>query len=246
MAVYSFGAGMLFGTRSDIANSTPVKFGAVQDVSIEFNFSLKELYGQFQFPLAVGRGTGKVQGKAKFAQINGVTFNSLFFGLPQTSGQLSTSLTEAQSVPVSAPFTVSAANAASFATDLGVIYAATGLPLAKVTSTPSQGQYSVSTAGVYTFASADSGAAVLISYTFTSASQGNTVTISNQLVGATPTFQANFFETFQGKQVTLQLNQCVAQKLSLATKLDDFTIPEFDFTAFADASGNIGKIGLAE
>jgi len=38
----------------------------------------------------------------------------------------------------------------------------------------------------------------------------------------------------------------VAQKLSLATKLDDFTIPEFDFLAFADASGNIGKIGLAE
>lgn len=106
MAVYSFGAGTLFGTRSDIANSTPVKFGAVQDVSIEFNFSVKELYGQFQFPLAVGRGTGKVQGKAKFAQINGLTFNSLFFGLSQSSGQLSTSLTEAQTVPASTPFTV--------------------------------------------------------------------------------------------------------------------------------------------
>lgn len=246
MPVYSFGAGTLFGTRSDIANSTPVKFGALQDVSVEFNFSVKELYGQFQFPLAVGRGTGKIQGKAKFAQINCVTFNSLFFGLPQASGQLSTSLTEAQTVPASTPFTLSVANAATFVSDLGVVYAATGLPLAKVASGPSQGQYAVSPTGVYTFASGDSGAAVLVSYTFNATAVGNTVSISNQLLGAAPTFQANFFETFQGKQVTLQLNQCVAQKLSLATKLDDFTIPEFDFLAFADASGNIGKIGLAE
>lgn len=246
MAVYSFGSGTLFGTRTDIANATPVKFGALQDVSVEFNFTLKELHGQFQFPLAVGRGTGKIQGKAKFAQINGITFNTLFFGQPQAAGQLSTSVSEAQAVPAASPFTLNAANAATFASDLGVIYAATGLPLTKVASAPTQGQYAVSSAGVYTFGSGDSGAAILLSYTYSAASVGNTATISNQLLGSAPTFQANFFETFQGKQVTLQLNQCVAQKLSLATKLDDFTIPEFDFSAFADASGNLGKIGLVE
>lgn len=246
MALYSFGSGTLFGTRTDIANATPVKFGALQDVSVEFNFSLKELYGQFQFPIAVGRGTGKIQGKAKFAQINGMTFNSLFFGQSQAAGQLLTSFNEAQAVPAATPFTVTAANAATFVTDLGVVYAATGLPLTKVTSPAAQGQYAVSATGVYTFSSGDANAAILVSYTFTSASIGNTAIITNQLLGTAPAFQANFSETFQGKQITLQLNQCVAQKLSLATKTDDFSIPEFDFSAFADASGTIGKIGLAE
>jgi hypothetical protein len=245
MAQYSFGSGVLFGTRTDVANSTPIRFGALQDVAIDFTFTLKELHGQYQFPLAVGRGTGKISGKAKFAQINGLTLNSLFFGQSQATGQTLTSLTEAQSVPASTPFTVSVANAATFAGDLGAVYAATGLPLTKVASAPIQGQYSVS-AGIYTFASADAGAALLISYTYTQASAGTTAVISNQLLGSAPSFQANFYEVFNGKQVNLQLNQCVAQKLTLSTKQEDFTIPEFDFVAFADAAGNIGKISVAE
>lgn len=245
MPQYSFGSGVLFGTRTDVANSTPIRFGALQDVAIDFTFTLKELHGQYQFPLAVGRGTGKISGKAKFAQINGLTLNSLFFGQSLATGQTLTSLTEAQSVPASTPFTVSVANSATFAGDLGIAYAATGLPLTKVASAPIQGQYAVS-AGVYTFAAADAGAAVLISYTYTQASAGTTASISNQLMGSAPTFQANFFEVFNGKQVNLQLNQCVGQKLTLSTKQEDFTIPEFDFMAFADAAGNIGKISVAE
>ncbi|HTZ79050.1 MAG TPA: hypothetical protein VMC10_14130 [Stellaceae bacterium] len=246
MAQYSFGSGVLFGTRSDVANATPIRFGALQDVSIDFSFTLKELFGQYQFPLAVGRGTGKISGKAKFAQINGLTLNSLFFGQSTAAGQTLTSLTEAQSVPAATPYTVTVANAASFAADLGVVYAATGLPLTKVASAPAQGQYAVSAAGVYTFAAADASAAILVSYTYTQASGGVTATIANQLLGTAPTFQANFYETFNGKQVNLQLNQCVGEKLTIATKQEDFTIPEFDFMAFADAAGNIGKISVAE
>jgi len=32
MAQYSFGSGVLFGTRTDIANATPIRLGALQDV----------------------------------------------------------------------------------------------------------------------------------------------------------------------------------------------------------------------
>ncbi|MGH6974245.1 MAG: hypothetical protein ACRED6_06425 [Stellaceae bacterium] len=81
------------------------------------------------------------------------------------SGQLATSYGEAGTVPASSPYTVSAANAATFADDYGVVYAATGLPLAKVAAGPAAGQYSES-AGIYTFASADAGKAVLLSYTY--------------------------------------------------------------------------------
>src|SRR5438309_1236645 len=84
-----------------------------------------------------------------------------------------------------------------------------------IANAPAQGQYAVS-GGAYTFASADANAAILVSYTYTQTTSGNSATISNQLLGAAPTFQANFYETFQGKQVNLQLNQCVAEKLTLA------------------------------
>jgi hypothetical protein len=42
----------------------------------------------------------------------------------------------------------------------------------------------------------------------------------------------------------IKLNRAISSKLTFATKLEDFTIPEFDFDAFADGSNNIGKIAI--
>jgi hypothetical protein len=54
-----------------------------------------------------------------------------------------------------------------FAADGGVVYATTGTPLTKIASgTPTIGQYKVDALGVYTFAAADQGAAVLLAYSF--------------------------------------------------------------------------------
>lgn len=52
----------------------------------------------------------------------------------------------------------------AWASDQGVVYATSGTALTKVASAPAQGQYSVTTAGVYTFNSADNGASVVMSY----------------------------------------------------------------------------------
>ena len=46
--------------------------------------------------------------------------------------------------------------------------------------------------------------------------------------------------------MALRLNACTATKLSMPTKIDDWTISEFDFTAFADASGTIGYLSTIE
>ena len=35
------------------------------------------------------------------------------------------------------------------------------------------------------------------------------------------------------------LPNAISTKLSMATKLDDFTMPELDFEAFADSAGNV-------
>jgi hypothetical protein len=114
-----------------------------------------------------------------------------------------------------------------------------------VSSAPGAGQYSVA-AGVYTFNSADSGKNVLVSYTYTVSGTGQTFTIANQLLGTTPTFQALFYTTFQSQAITLKLNNCTSSKLSFHTKLDDFTMPEFDFSCFADSAGNVMTWSFAE
>lgn len=243
--MFAFGSGVLFGTRTDIANATPVNFGLVQEVQIDLQFTAKELYGQYQFPVAIARGQGKASGKAKMAQVSGLAFNSLFFGSTMASGQLATSFGEAGAVPAASPFIATALNAATWQDDLGVVYAASGLPLGKVASAPAAGQYSVA-AGVYTFDASDAGKAVLISYTYTVSGAGQQVTLANPLLGTTPTFAAQLYTNFQGKACNVKLFNCVSSKLSFATKLEDFTIPELDFDIFADGAGNVLQWSFAE
>ncbi|VTZ49258.1 conserved hypothetical protein [Methylocella tundrae] len=243
--MYSFGSGVLLGTRTDIANATPVNFGLVQEVTIEETASIKELTGQYQRPVAIARGTIKTTGKAKVARISGLALANLFYGVAPSAGQVATSFAEAASVPAAAPYAVTVANATNFVDDQGVLYAATGLPLTKVASAPSPGQYSISS-GVVTFNAADAGTAVLISYTYTANNSGQKFTVSNQLLGTTPTFQAVFYTTFQGQALSLKLNNCTSSKLSFQTKLEDFVMPEFDFSCFADPAGNVMTWSFAE
>lgn len=67
-------------------------------------------------------------------------------------------------VPTS-PYQYTVVQAATFVADGGVVYAATGIPFASVSGTPTAGQYKVS-AGIYTFAAADANAGIIISYTY--------------------------------------------------------------------------------
>src|SRR5689334_22622699 len=94
MPAYGFGSGSLFGYRTDVAVPQPVQFGALQDVSLDLSFNIKELFGQSQFPLAVARSTAKVTGKAKSARIIASQFNELFFGQTLTTGQKATAVNE--------------------------------------------------------------------------------------------------------------------------------------------------------
>jgi len=245
MSIYSFGSGVLYGFRTDVANATPVNFGLIQDVSIDETPTVKELYGQNQRPVAIARGTIKTTGKATLARISGLAMASLFYGVTPSTGQLATQFQEAGAVPAASTYTITVANSATFADDYGVVYAATGLPFTKVESAPAAGQYTVAD-GVYTFAAANANAAVLITYTYTIAASGQKFTVSNQLLGTTPMFQAQFRTTFNGQNVSLKLNACTASKFTFATKLEDFTMPDFEFSCFADAAGNVMTWSFSE
>jgi hypothetical protein len=244
----AFGSGVLIATPSG-ANATPVQFGALQDVTLDFSFSSKQLFGQYQFPIAFARGEGKITGKAKFANIDGPLYNACFFGQALNSGQKLWAYNEAGAVAASSPYNYTVANASAFDADLGVVYAASGLALTRVASTPSIGQYTVS-AGVYTFSASDSGKALLVSYSYTqtASGSGSRAVLGNKLMGAAPTFQIDFYQTnpnSAGAQWSLRLYNCVSTKLTIATKIQDFNIPELDFEAFANAANNIGEINTA-
>jgi hypothetical protein len=48
-------------------------------------------------------------------------------------------------------------------------------------------------------------------------------------------------------QLTLRLNQCVSSHFTLPSKIDDYSIMDFDFQAFSRASDNtVGTVSISE
>ena len=247
-----FGPGILVLTRTDIANSTPINAGFVQEFSTDIKFDLKELYGQNQFPLLVARGTGKCSGKIKAAVLSGQVLNTVLLGSGGTitpTEQYDFSITAATPIPTT-PFqiTPTVPSTGTFDKDLGVVNAVTNEPLTLVASGPTAGQYSVS-AGIYTFSNADnvSGVSVIITfaYHFTTGATGQVITIANTPIGTTPSFQIDYKSTLYGATYYIRLFQCVGGSWGMAHKLTDFASPEYDFSFFANASQQLGFISLA-
>ena len=145
-----------------------------------------------------------------------------------------------------APAAVVVNYATQYLLDLGVRYGATGIPLISLPSgTPAMGQY-VNTAGSYQFAAEDALQVMDISYLRTVVGVGVTQKISNQLMGYQPVVTITFRTTFLGQEAIIILYAGVIGKLNLASKLDDFTIPEVDFECFANSAGKVLDIYAAE
>jgi hypothetical protein len=242
--MYVFGSGVLIGTPS---GGSPINFGLAQEVTLNIATTTKPLFGQNNFPVAIGSGTRKMSGKAKLARISGQALGNLFFGISPGAGGVQTQFGETTSVPAVSPFTYTTTFHATFVADQGVVYAATGLPMKAVASSPSVGQYTVA-AGVYTFSTADAAAAVLISYSYSVTGSGESIAVVSQPIGPSITFSANLFATdpTTGKQFSLLLYNCVAEKLAFGTKLEDFMMPELDFQCFANAAGQVCQINFGD
>jgi hypothetical protein len=236
-----FGSGSLWGIDS-ATNPTPSRFGVLQDISVDFAFTNKELTGTYSYPIAVGRGTAKINGKAKFAQLQGRPLNALFFNNTKATGQTSVAQDELGTITAAA---VTVANSGTFVEDLGVRYSVTGIPLVRVASAPAAGSYTVS-AGVYSFNASENTTVVKIDYEYSIAGAGEKITITNPLIGVAPTFKGVFTQLFNSVRQTLTLNANVSSKLSVASKLEDFMMPEFDWSGFADSGNNVGTWSLGE
>jgi len=242
---FGFGSGIMWGTPltdangNAISNPTPVQLGVLQDLSVDVSFDTKMLYGQSQFPVAVGRGKGKMSGKAKLAQLSGAMINSLMFGQTLTAGITGDVYDVTGANIPTTPFTITPTvpSSGTWSADLGV-RDANGIAYTRVASAPTTGRYSVA-AGVYTFAAADVGKQVFICFQYTATSTvAQKSTVLNLPMGYAPQFKADIFVPYAGKSLVMTIPLCIASKFGISTKQDDFLIPEFDFEGFADGAGN--------
>ena len=249
-----FGSGVLFGVPNAgnlATNPTPLQFGILQDVQVEFKADLKKLFGMQQFPIAKARGKINVTAKGKIASIDPLFLSQLYFGQNTSAGVNRPVYNEAHAASSSVGTTQVTA-----ASDLGVIVTGgtgfqTGSQMTAIKSgTPTTGQYKFtpynSTGPVdaaYVFAAADvtAGLTVEVSYMWPD-TNGTTLALANQLMGYAPEFQAVLYNNFRASLFALQLNSCILGSVSIPTKQEDFWISDFDMEATVDASGNLGAI----
>jgi len=245
---FSFGSGTLWTsqltdyTGAAIAVPTPLLIGTMQDVSVDFAWDSKPLHGQNMAPVATGRGKLKISGKAKFARLDGLLFQSVIVGQPITSGIGGINYDTTGSAIPSTPYqlTPTVPSSGTWSRALAV-RDGLGNTYTQVASAPATGQYSVS-AGVYTFAAADTGKTVFIDYVYTASSTtSKKALVVNAPMGAAPTFKADFLNPRSG--MTLTLFAAMVDKFTFATKQDDWTINEVDFSAYADANQQIFQFG---
>jgi hypothetical protein len=241
MAQSVFGVGFLFATPSG-TNPTPTRFGRLQDVSVDFSYDNKLLYGSNQYALEQARGKAKIDLKASVGVVDPALFNNIYFGLTTATGETLNSVDEA-ATPSAGSFTV--ANGGTFSQDLGLYNTVTGLWMTRVASAPATGQYAVNTStGVYTTNTAQNGQLLRVSYTYASSSTGQSLTFTNQLMGAGVTFSVQLVNKFKGsdnvvRSLFLNFPAVQCPKLALPLKLDDFLLPQLELSAQDNGSGAV-------
>ena len=241
-----FGSGYFYAIPN-ITNPNPTAFGATQSISCDFKRDLKYLHGTEQLPIENASGKVTVSGKVEMATVNGRLINDLLLGGSMASGENQVVIGEQHSIPPTGPYTITIAppGSGTFGQNLGVKYTATNVPLVQVASGPTTGQYSQSGAA-FTFAPADEGLGITFDYSYSESSTGQTVTMTNQAMGKTGNFTSVMAMNFGTEQNTIQLNNCMSGGWSLATKLDDFAMPSFEYGAATDSTDTLGTMSFAQ
>ena len=244
----NFGAGVLIATRSDISGQSPEPFGVLQGVDLAFDFTEKQLMGALQHPIMIARAEAKFTAKAKAASINGRLLNNIFFGMSLATGSTQLAANEAATVPATSPYVVTPANSATWTKDEGVSYSGPlGVPFTVSSGAPGAAGVYEASASAYTFSSSDASKQVVLNYLYT-LTTGESIAITNQALGTTPTFAGVFRnrDPNTGLFLTFAFNKATSSKLSLSSKLSDFSIPEFDISFMDDGTGNIGTLSWGD
>jgi len=214
------------------------KLGVLRGLTVDFAVDLAELRGENYYVEEVARKTLACSGKVQFAKITPELLLSALPGTAKATGSYHLA-SETSTVPAT-PYQVTVTNAAKYASTLQIVDNTAGIRLLEVASSPNTGEYSVS-AGVYTFAAADTAHSVTITYDYTETT-GSTVTGTNAIVEAPSTYYAlRAYNTTKGKTFGIHLPRVVIPGLSLPLTPQDFASFELSFTAMPDANGILFK-----
>ncbi len=245
MSTYiQFGSGLLWFNpiSGNLAvNPTPTRGLTIQDVEIDFSADLKELRGQKQYPDDVAKGDIKSTFKFGVGRVDLNFLNQCYFADTVSAGGVAVSESAVTAIPAT-PFMITPTfpGSGTFATDLGVRDANSGFEFARVTGTPTAGQYAV-TAGVYLFSSADhvSGISVIISSSYTVVSAGATYQVNNQVMGYGPAIElyiSNKYQLASGVPNSLRLYQAKIGKCNIKEKRADYTMIDVDGSFYANSA----------
>ena len=238
MAVESIqmGAGVLVLKDS---NNNAYQCGTLQDVSIEFGSSTKELRGANQFAEAIAIVDRKVSIKAKLGKVNGALVAAICGGTTTAGAAYiqTDSKTFATSVTITPPAS------GTFATDLGV-KDANGQPMKYNSGTVAVGEYK-NTAGVYTFAAGQSGTGQ-VSYVYT-VSTGETVAMTNQLQGLVTPFTVYAYNAFTNpdgavRKLCFKFYSAVSGSINFPMKAGDFLMQDISLECSADSTGKVADV----
>jgi hypothetical protein len=244
-----FGPGVLLVKRTDIANQTPVNIGFANEFSYDLSGDVKTLFGQDDLPLLAASGTKKPSGKMKAATLSGIALNSVIWGGSFVAGQRGLNITGATAIPASpSVLTPTVPSSGTFDQDHGVVDATTRQPFKKVTGTPVAGQYAVDeSTGEYTFALADHASGLSVKTTFSylyTAAGGQRLIYESRPLGQNTTFQIDYFTSLNGLGYYVRFYNAISTKLSMAHKLEDFAMPEIDFSFFTNDAGQLFEVSL--
>jgi hypothetical protein len=238
MAGPLFGRANLYITR----NGTARRIGVLQDLSLNVDFDPKLLYGQNSIAISAAIANGKIEGKSKFAEFDANVIRDLSLARLD-SGSVTKTLVVSEDMQNTVPGTPFEIAVASLTSDLGVFSVTTGEWLKAVTGAPAAAtEYQVTTglSGKYTFHSGAAAAVVKLNYVKSHSTENGATQLVNSAMSAPLYFKMVAHRKFDNQAATVVLNKCFSPKLNLLSIKDDYSMPEFDFSAIDDPVNGIG------
>jgi hypothetical protein len=246
-----FGTGTLVGVRTDLGVgvlATPVRFGDLQEISLDVKFSKKSLKGQKQFDLDTARTGGEISCKAKMARFSGKTIGDIFFNETVATGSRKMADLEAHTIPHDTSYVATTTYPVGHATaivDLGVLRASDLAPFTRVTAPDATLEYSmVEATGVYTFDVADKDVPVLITYTYAQTT-GVSFEMTNRTMGTAPYFQMFLQGSYEGNEMFVNLYRVSSGSINFSQKQEDYMVPECEFHPMDNGAYKIGYLSFS-
>ena len=255
--MFNFGAGR--ARLIPAGGGNPIELGVVNAASLDLRVDLKELRGAFRYPIAVADGRGTASGQISFMQLWPQALAAVLGGTQLSStpqaviAEQGTAATNSYTLVNGSTMVPGSEIVIAIIAGNPVFYSRVATaPASATTLGVANGTYSITGAGVITFAVADATVKLTVSYLYTPAAAINNSAVALQQVGMNSalTFQLTLIGTGkniytnQAQQFIVQLNACLAPSLRFNFKLDDFTDVQVDYQAFIDANGNLGTFFL--